>query len=103
MQPLNELQLSHAPDIAAILGWKDMKDVALRSGLTDVQIDSCQQSNNNPEEQTLQLLQKWMEALGRGAENKLISILRSSGKKGKAEKVEDILKRGNSATSAAPV
>uniref|UniRef100_A0A8D3BFA2 Apoptosis-mediating surface antigen FAS n=1 Tax=Scophthalmus maximus TaxID=52904 RepID=A0A8D3BFA2_SCOMX len=94
----------HLPDIAAILGWKDMKDVAMRSGISTTAIDSCKLDHpNNSEEQTLQLLVKWVEKQGMGASKDLIEILQKSDKHFKAEKVKEILQNDSTATSNNPV
>lgn len=84
----------HLSDIAGVLGWKDMKDVAMRSNITNVTIDSCKQNHpSDSQEQTLELLTIWVEAQGRKASHNLIEILTKNGKKGKAESVTDILSR----------
>ncbi|XP_019945341.2 tumor necrosis factor receptor superfamily member 6 isoform X2 [Paralichthys olivaceus] len=96
LQTLNELQSKHMPDIAAALGWKNMRDVAMRSGMTTVEIDSCKQSApTDPEEMTLQLLSKWIEKEGRGAATRLITLLEKNHKRDKAERVAEILRRGD--------
>ncbi|AWP13883.1 putative tumor necrosis factor receptor superfamily member 6 [Scophthalmus maximus] len=101
--PVKDLHL-HLPDIAAILGWKDMKDVAMRSGISTTAIDSCKLDHpNNSEEQTLQLLVKWVEKQGMGASKDLIEILQKSDKHFKAEKVKEILQNDSTATSNNPV
>ncbi|KAF0027576.1 hypothetical protein F2P81_020317 [Scophthalmus maximus] len=101
--PVKDLHL-HLPDIAAILGWKDMKDVAMRSGISATAIDSCKLDHpNNSEEQTLQLLVKWVEKQGMGASKDLIEILQKSDKHFKAGKVKEILQNDSTATSNNPV
>ncbi|XP_034464318.1 tumor necrosis factor receptor superfamily member 6 [Hippoglossus hippoglossus] len=104
LQPLNDLQLHHVPDIADVLGWKDMQDVAMRSGMTKVEIDSCKRVDpTDSEEQTLQLLLKWVEREGKGGAKQLTTLLRKSRKKEKAERVEKILRSDSTAPSDAPV
>ncbi|XP_060943068.1 tumor necrosis factor receptor superfamily member 6 [Limanda limanda] len=103
LEPLKKLQLQHVPDIAAVLGWKDMQDVAMRSGMTKVDIDSSRMVDPDPVEQTIQLLSKWMEIEGSGREKKLITLLQKSRKKEKAEKVAEILRSDSTAASDAPV
>ncbi|XP_023282375.1 tumor necrosis factor receptor superfamily member 6-like isoform X1 [Seriola lalandi dorsalis] len=81
----------HLPDIAEVLGWRDMKDVASRSGILQTAIEACER--NHPldcEEQTKQLLRIWVEKHGSRSPVKLIEILKSSGKRNKAEKVMKI-------------
>nr|AAL08415.1 hypothetical protein [Takifugu rubripes] len=47
----------HLPDIAAIIGWKDMKDIAIASGIREVTIETVQLDHQNDhEEQTQELL-----------------------------------------------
>ncbi|XP_062257417.1 tumor necrosis factor receptor superfamily member 6 isoform X1 [Platichthys flesus] len=104
LQPLNELRLQHVPDIAGVLGWKDMQDVAMRSGMTKVEIDSCRLVDpTDPVEQTTQLLSKWVEMQGNGGATKLVELLQNSRKKDKAEKVAEILRSDSPAPSDDPV
>ncbi|XP_034537013.1 tumor necrosis factor receptor superfamily member 6 [Notolabrus celidotus] len=85
------------PDIAIAIGWKDMKVVAMKSGMQKTRIDNCEQNNQGDrEEQTLQLLQIWREGEGRKAPEKLIRLLQQSGKEAKAEKVAEILRHAAS-------
>ena len=89
------------PEIAAVLGWKDMQDVAMRSGMTKVEIDSCKRSDPmDSEEQTVQLLVKWVEKEGKGGAQKLITLLQKCRKRDKAEKVASILRSDSTAPSA---
>ncbi|XP_039994468.1 tumor necrosis factor receptor superfamily member 6 isoform X2 [Xiphias gladius] len=98
-QYLNGLDLQpHLPDIAAELGWKDMHDVAVRSGIPKATIESCQLDHHrDSEQQTLQLLGRWVEKEGRDAPKKLIQILEKSGKRYKAMRVKNILGIGSAA------
>ncbi|KAM9848245.1 tumor necrosis factor receptor superfamily member 6 [Aulostomus maculatus] len=93
MQPIRAVDLSnHIVDIARLLGWKDMKEVAMRSNIKDTTIEACELNHpRDAEEQTLQLLQAWVEAQGTEASSKLIQILRNMDKQVKAKKVEMIL------------
>lgn len=82
----------HLYDIAEVLGWKDMKKLALRSGITRVGIDSCKLDNpGDSQGQTLQLLEKWVEKEGREASRSLIKQLKAMDKKRKAEELKDNL------------
>ncbi|KAL6101969.1 fas [Pungitius sinensis] len=84
----------HLPDIAEIIGWKDMKEVATRSGINDTVIESCQLNHpNDSQEQTLQLLKKWVEMQGKEASNMLVQILEKNKKRGKAEKIIEQLSK----------
>nr|BAM44717.1 tumor necrosis factor receptor superfamily member 6 [Oplegnathus fasciatus] len=82
----------HMSDIAEVIGWKVMQDVAMRSSIPDTTIESCQLDQpNNSQEQTRQLLKIFAEIQGRGASEKLVEILENSGRRRTAEKVVDIL------------
>ncbi|XP_072246455.1 tumor necrosis factor receptor superfamily member 6 [Leuresthes tenuis] len=103
MQPLTAPNVElepHLPDIIETLGWPVMRDIAMRSGITNVFIENCQLSHpGNVQEQTMQLLREWMEKQGKGASQKLIQMLESSGKRAKAEKVIEILSVNSSGQS----
>ncbi|KAF3842002.1 hypothetical protein F7725_023953 [Dissostichus mawsoni] len=84
-QPLLERDL---PDIAEIIGWTDMKAVAIRSGMLDTTIENCRLNNvGDAREQTLKLLQEFVQKEGRQALTTLIKTLQNSGKRGIAERV----------------
>lgn len=90
------------PDLAKAIGWKDMRDIALRSRLSDTEIETCKLSYpTDAYEQTLALLRIWNEKQGRGAGNKLKQMLQDADKKRKAEEVTKILLR--SARNNSPV
>ncbi|XP_034408489.1 tumor necrosis factor receptor superfamily member 23 [Cyclopterus lumpus] len=91
--PVVDLQ-PHLSDIADIIGWRDMQVVALRSRMENATIESCRLDHpHNSQEQTLQLLQIWVESQGNEASRILIQSLQNSSRRGKAEKVKDILSR----------
>uniref|UniRef100_A0A3Q0QXB4 TNFR-Cys domain-containing protein n=1 Tax=Amphilophus citrinellus TaxID=61819 RepID=A0A3Q0QXB4_AMPCI len=49
------------PDTAKELGWKDMRSVAGHTGVTVTVTESCKMEHpNDPKEQTLQLLRRWL-------------------------------------------
>ncbi|XP_054456288.1 tumor necrosis factor receptor superfamily member 6 [Anoplopoma fimbria] len=86
-----ELQ-PHLPDIAKVIGWKDMQEVAMRSSIMDTVIDSCKLNHpGDSQEWTLELLKVFVEKHGKEAPRKLIEILQDSDKRGKAESVQNIL------------
>ncbi|XP_034041431.1 tumor necrosis factor receptor superfamily member 6-like [Thalassophryne amazonica] len=91
--PLNDVELSpHIPEIAKVLGWTVMKNLALSSGMLSTEIDSCKM--NHPQdvsEQTVDLLQKWENRMGRKAGRELLKMLQNNNNNLKAEKVKDIL------------
>lgn len=89
------------PDIAQELGWSYMKNIALRTGIKDGIIEACEiDYKNSAEEQTLQLLKRWVEKEGKEAPKKLVKTLKEMDKKGKAEKIIGILSKANSASSS---
>ncbi|XP_018552354.1 tumor necrosis factor receptor superfamily member 6 isoform X2 [Lates calcarifer] len=94
LEPLEVSDIEpHLSDIAEELGWKDMKDVAIRCGIPPARIESCELNHRgDAQEATLELLRIWVEREGSGAGRKLIQILQNSNKKRKAEKVTDILR-----------
>lgn len=92
----------HYPDLARVIGWKDMRDIALRSRIPDTDIESCKLNHpGDAYEQTLQLLRIWNEQQGRGAGNKLTQILQDIKKKKKAQDITNLLLR--SARNNSPV
>ncbi|XP_071336506.1 tumor necrosis factor receptor superfamily member 6 isoform X2 [Trachinotus anak] len=92
LQPLTDFQ-PHLPDIAEVLGWKDMQDVAMRSGMLQTTIDACKLDHpGDSQEQTLQLLMKWVEKEGMNGSKRLIQILKDSNKLNKVEQVTRILR-----------
>ncbi|KAA8583710.1 hypothetical protein FQN60_014918 [Etheostoma spectabile] len=87
---------AHLPDIVEVIGWKVMKDLAMRSTITDPTIEACQMNHpGNIQEATLELLKIWVEKNGKEASRNLVQILHKSGKKDRAERVMDILSRPN--------
>ncbi|KAF1375646.1 hypothetical protein PFLUV_G00222350 [Perca fluviatilis] len=93
--PVVDLQ-PHLPDIAEVIGWRDMEGVAMRSTIPNAAIEACQMNHpGNIQEATLELLKIWVEKNGREASRKLVQILQRSRKRDTAEKVMDILSRPN--------
>ncbi|XP_036980677.1 tumor necrosis factor receptor superfamily member 6 [Acanthopagrus latus] len=86
---------SYIPTIAEVIGWNDMKDIAIRSRIPMTKIDDCRHNNpNNAGEQTVELLGIWVESQGLAAGDKLYQLLETTGKKLKADKVRGILLPG---------
>uniref|UniRef100_A0A3Q1ER68 Tumor necrosis factor receptor superfamily member 6-like n=1 Tax=Acanthochromis polyacanthus TaxID=80966 RepID=A0A3Q1ER68_9TELE len=84
------------PDIAEELTWKDMKHVAQRNGMKHAKIDACEVNHpRDAQEQTFELLTKFVEEHGRNALKILLQTLEKSGKKDQAEKIIEILSRDN--------
>lgn len=82
----------HLPDIAEAIGWKDMKVVAMCSKIPHPIIEACQQNHpHDSQEQTIELLMKFVERNGKKAPNNLVQFLEKSGKRDKAERVTSIL------------
>uniref|UniRef100_A0A1A8S4A4 Tumor necrosis factor receptor superfamily member 6 n=2 Tax=Nothobranchius rachovii TaxID=451742 RepID=A0A1A8S4A4_9TELE len=81
-------------DIAETLGWRDMKDLAIRSGIPDTRIDNVRLNHPyDAEEACLSLLRIWVERKGRNASVELVQNLRGNGKRDKAEKILEILRK----------
>lgn len=80
------------PDIADVLGWNVMQDIAMRSGISNTDIESCKHDNQgDSKQQTLKLLMMWVERHGSHSAEKLLEILQNTKKINKAEKVKSIL------------
>ncbi|TDH01398.1 hypothetical protein EPR50_G00179450 [Perca flavescens] len=93
--PVVDLQ-PHLPDIAEVIGWNDMKVVAMYSSIQNPAIEECQMNHpGNIQEAKLELLKIWVEKNGREASRNIVQILQSKGKRDTAEKVMDILSRPN--------
>lgn len=87
----------HLPEIAAIIGWKDMKAIAMAHNISSVTIESVKFDNpGNSEEQTLKLLIHFHEMCSQEAANKLIESLIRKRKNDKADKVLRLLKSAES-------
>lgn len=80
------------PDIAEVIGWQDLQNLALSSGIPHTIIDSYKLDNpGNSQEQTIRLLMAWTERQGMGAGTELIKRLQKSNKTRTAEQVRKIL------------
>lgn len=82
----------HVPALAEVIGWKCMCTVARSGGVTKIAIDNCKESHKGDvNQQTIDLLDIYMEKHGRGWESKLRDGLLQHGNKRKAQQVESIL------------
>ncbi|KAM9804152.1 tumor necrosis factor receptor superfamily member 6 [Neosynchiropus ocellatus] len=82
----------HMPDIVEILGWSDMKEIATRSRLPQTTIDFCFENHRgNAREQTHELLQEWVENMGKAASQHLIQTLEKMNRKAKVQKIKVLL------------
>ncbi|KAM8852684.1 tumor necrosis factor receptor superfamily member 6 [Synchiropus picturatus] len=82
----------YIPDLVEVLGWTDMKEIAVRSGLPRSKIDFCfDDHKGNSREQTHELLEEWLENMGRSASQKLIQTLEKMNKKAKVQKIKELL------------
>lgn len=89
--PVVDLQ-PYLPDIARIIGWNDAKAIATRSGIQNAVIESCLLNHPNDSlEQALELLNIWVEKQGKEASNILVKSLQDLDKRGKAEKIIELL------------
>lgn len=95
LQPLNVPDVDIQPllpQIAVQLSWKDMEHLAMQVGIAQTAIEACQLDHQgDSQEQTLQLLRKWVESQGKSSSKKLVKMLSDNGKINKAEKILDIL------------
>lgn len=83
----------HLSSIADIIGWKNMKDIAISTNMSQVKIDNVTLNNQNDHrEQTLELLTIFYEQHSREAAQKLIEKLRQKGKNQQADSVERLLR-----------
>uniref|UniRef100_A0A096LZP4 Tumor necrosis factor receptor superfamily member 22-like n=1 Tax=Poecilia formosa TaxID=48698 RepID=A0A096LZP4_POEFO len=88
--PLLDME-PHIVDVAEIIGWKDMCQIALSCQMAN-SIENAKLSHHNDGEMwTQELLKKWMEAKGMPASVELIAILRKMRKNNKADKIKAIL------------
>lgn len=81
-----------SPEIADIVGWQDMKDIAISVGIRNERIDSVRRNEVSGHEQTLELLHIFIEKQSRQAASQLILALRRKGKNRKADEVERLLR-----------
>lgn len=90
---LSDLDLQrHVPDLARVIGWKDMHMIALTGGVHKNDIENCQMDHTDDfDGRTVALLFTYIERQGRGSGKKLRDSLLIRGKKNKAQQVESIL------------
>ncbi|XP_062319769.1 tumor necrosis factor receptor superfamily member 6 [Osmerus eperlanus] len=81
----------HVPDIAKEVGWKIMRNVAIRCGMSNAEIETHQLNSPDVNEWCQSLLSAWVEKEGSQGAEKLVQNLREMKKKTTAEKVESIL------------
>lgn len=92
MQPL-------ISDIANMLEWKTMEDIARRSGMLRSAINSVRVNHpHDCEEWTVELLGKWVEFKGKCASKDLVKMLKESGKNNTAQKISAMIKNANAVT-----
>ncbi|XP_051502501.1 tumor necrosis factor receptor superfamily member 6-like isoform X2 [Myxocyprinus asiaticus] len=86
----------YLPDIVSILGLNLMKDVARRTGMTNVDIENhVLNSPGNVKEQTYNLLEDWYQRQGlKGAYPTLIKTLLHIKEKENAEQIQQIVEKG---------
>jgi len=84
----------HVPAVAEVVGWPEMRDIAMATGTTAVTIDNCRRDNpGDGREQTVQLLLQWVEAQGGRASAVLVEQLRTRHRTATVEQVLAILRR----------
>ncbi|CAL8368267.1 unnamed protein product [Gadus morhua 'NCC'] len=93
------------PDIASLVGWGDMRNIAMADGFKKTILDNIQQNNpKQAEEQTISLLTEWEEKHGREAARMLMKALLKNNKNSKAQALQGIIRsdRSNKPASATP-
>lgn len=81
----------HIADIAKVIQWKLMRDLAMKSGMSH-SVDTCKNDYPNDSlERTILLLEKWVEKEAMNASEKLIGFLKKNNENAKAEEVKRIL------------
>lgn len=84
----------YLPEIAEIIGWTAMRDIAFCTNIAPVRIDSVKLDNKgNSEEGTLQLLRYFHEKHSKESLRILIENLKRKGKNDKVAKVLKLLRR----------
>lgn len=82
----------YLPDIAALIGWKVMKDIAISTDISSVTIESIKlDSPDDSRERTLQLLVHFNEKHSKEASKMLIENLKRKGQNDKAASVQRLL------------
>ncbi|XP_059928911.1 tumor necrosis factor receptor superfamily member 6 [Gadus macrocephalus] len=92
------------PDIASLVGWHDMRIIAMADGFKKTILDNIQQ--NNPahvEEQTISLLTEWEQKHGREAARMLMKGLLKNNRNAKAQELQDIIRSDRSNKPALPL
>ncbi|CAL8361532.1 unnamed protein product [Boreogadus saida] len=93
------------PEIANLVGWHDMKNIAMADGFNRTTLDNIQQNNPaHAEEQTISLLMDWEQKHGREAARRLMEGLLKKNKNAKAQELQGIIRsdRSNTPASATP-
>ena len=81
------------PAIAKVVGWVEMKNIAVEDGFGGPAIENHQLNHpNDTGEQTVALLMDWEQKHGKEAAEKLVSSLLKNNKTSIVEKVVDIYK-----------
>ncbi|XP_055083224.1 tumor necrosis factor receptor superfamily member 6 isoform X2 [Periophthalmus magnuspinnatus] len=87
----------HIPEIAEVITWKNMRNLAMKSGIHASKIESCEQDHQNSStERTIALMRIWEEKESWAASEKLVQFLKQTYQNSKAEEVLTILRGGNS-------
>uniref|UniRef100_A0A8C6TT30 Apoptosis-mediating surface antigen FAS n=1 Tax=Neogobius melanostomus TaxID=47308 RepID=A0A8C6TT30_9GOBI len=86
---LPERLTPHIPDIAEVIGWTTMRNLAMNSEIHEGKITSCEESHRNNVECTIALMKIWDEKESKNAARKLVQYLK---KNDQNRKLEDVLK-----------
>uniref|UniRef100_A0A667YNM4 Uncharacterized protein n=1 Tax=Myripristis murdjan TaxID=586833 RepID=A0A667YNM4_9TELE len=86
------------PEIANLMEWTVMRDVAVRSGMPLTAIDVHEENHpRDRREQIFHLLREWVEREGKEASKQLVKTLQDMGKRNTAEAVVAIINSNGNA------
>lgn len=85
----------HIPEIAELIGWTTMRNLALDSKIPKGRIENCD-SQSDRVEATISLMQTWEEKESKNALTKLIQHLKKMNKNNTIEEVLKILRDDSS-------
>lgn len=80
----------HIPEIAEVIGWKTIKNLAINSNIPKGKLESCEETKDSVE-RTIALLHIWEEKESKNAAPKLLEYLRNTNQNSTADDVYKIL------------
>ncbi|XP_020776953.2 tumor necrosis factor receptor superfamily member 6 [Boleophthalmus pectinirostris] len=82
----------HIPKVAEVIGWPNMRNLAMQSQISKGRIESCEQDHpTSSVERTIALMRIWEEKESRKSSEKLVQYLRQIHQNSTAEQVQSIL------------